>query len=63
MHRFSFYLYFSFALLFLAHSKLNGQSINSSDQDFVVVLDAGHGGKDSGNLGYKGSGFKEKNIA
>ncbi|HRV55206.1 MAG TPA: N-acetylmuramoyl-L-alanine amidase [Mangrovimonas sp.] len=27
---------------------------------FVVVLDAGHGGKDSGNLG---SGFKEKDIA
>lgn len=31
-----------------------------SNNDFVVVLDAGHGGKDSGNLG---SGYKEKSIA
>ncbi len=30
---------------------------------FVVVLDAGHGGHDPGNLGGKGSGLKEKEIA
>ncbi|WP_224483135.1 N-acetylmuramoyl-L-alanine amidase [Robertkochia aurantiaca] len=33
---------------------------NNNDDDFVVVLDAGHGGHDPGNLG---NGFKEKDIA
>ncbi|MDB4098727.1 N-acetylmuramoyl-L-alanine amidase, partial [Polaribacter sp.] len=31
-----------------------------AQKEYVVVLDAGHGGKDSGNLG---NGFKEKSIA
>ena len=33
---------------------------NSSQKNFVVVLDAGHGGHDSGN---RGNGYSEKNIA
>ncbi|WP_426430527.1 N-acetylmuramoyl-L-alanine amidase family protein [Winogradskyella sp. HB-48] len=35
-------------------------SLQAQDDKFVVVLDAGHGGHDSGNLG---NGYKEKNIA
>ncbi|WP_115462970.1 N-acetylmuramoyl-L-alanine amidase family protein [Winogradskyella aurantiaca] len=35
----------------------------SDSSEFVVVLDAGHGGGDPGNLGRPGSGYKEKNIA
>lgn len=35
-------------------------SLHAQDDKFVVVLDAGHGGHDSGNLG---NGYKEKNIA
>lgn len=35
-------------------------SLQAQEDKFVVVLDAGHGGHDSGNLG---NGYKEKNIA
>ena len=31
-----------------------------NDRPFIIVLDAGHGGKDSGN---RGNGYKEKDIA
>jgi len=35
-------------------------ALNAQDDKFVVVLDAGHGGGDSGNIG---NGHSEKNIA
>lgn len=35
-------------------------NVNPSDDPFIVVLDAGHGGHDPGNLG---NGYLEKNIA
>ncbi|WP_335964394.1 N-acetylmuramoyl-L-alanine amidase [Galbibacter sp. PAP.153] len=55
-----------FGVLFLGMSLLITQPIFSfeknkpNDGKFTVVLDAGHGGHDPGNLG---NGFKEKDIA
>ncbi|HEA22594.1 hypothetical protein LCGC14_0749690 [marine sediment metagenome] len=43
------------------HTNTNTRtSENRNDDKFTVVLDAGHGGYDPGNLG---NGYKEKNIA
>jgi N-acetylmuramoyl-L-alanine amidase len=49
--------YFLVSFLFLLTSVVFAQK--TSDK-FIVVLDAGHGGGDPGNIG---NGFKEKNIA
>jgi len=49
------YLLVSFIFLLTSMS-----FVQSPSNKFVVVLDAGHGGKDPGNLG---NGLKEKNIA
>jgi len=48
---------FIIVLTFLSFTK--SDTIDTDDK-FVVVLDAGHGGKDPGNLG---NGYKEKDIA
>jgi len=50
---FYYIVLFAFSLTFAAPT-------TNGDEKFVVVLDAGHGGHDPGNLG---SGFKEKDIA
>ena len=50
-----FLLFSIFFILFFGTNK-----IQSQEKPFVVVLDAGHGGHDSGN---RGNGYYEKNIA
>ncbi|WP_249989514.1 N-acetylmuramoyl-L-alanine amidase [Polaribacter sp. Z014] len=48
-------------LFFLfAFSLLMNSSLMFAQKKYVIVIDAGHGGKDPGNLG---NGYKEKNIA
>tara|TARA_B100001175_G_scaffold81587_1_gene68260 strand:+ start:818 stop:1957 length:1140 start_codon:yes stop_codon:yes gene_type:complete len=48
---------FFFLIFFLVPLKNDAQSLKN---EFVVVVDAGHGGKDPGN---RGNGYYEKNIA
>lgn len=47
-----------FALLLTSFIK--NDALENNDNQFIVVLDAGHGGHDPGNLG---NGYLEKNIA
>lgn len=56
------YLKFKFvlSLVIIVSFLTNASAFQDADGAFVVVLDAGHGGHDSGNLG---SGYKEKEIA
>ena len=50
----------SIFVFFLAILFVNNQAF-AQKKDFVVVLDAGHGGRDPGNEGLKG--LQEKKIA
>jgi N-acetylmuramoyl-L-alanine amidase len=54
------FLHFVLVLLFFAICPLGLFSQQANDKTFTVVLDAGHGGHDPGNLG---NGYFEKNIA
>ena len=58
MNRFFLIALILIPLVLSAFIKDNGRQRN--DGKFVVVLDAGHGGHDPGNLG---NGYLEKNIA
>lgn len=59
------HLYYTFVLITFIFTTFltSAQVSNKNNGKFVIVLDAGHGGDDSGNIGKKGSGFKEKDIA
>ncbi|MEM7379631.1 MAG: N-acetylmuramoyl-L-alanine amidase, partial [Bacteroidota bacterium] len=56
--RFFFILFLLSLTLFVSFEKPNQE--DAPAKDFIVVLDAGHGGHDPGNLG---NGYLEKNIA
>jgi N-acetylmuramoyl-L-alanine amidase len=58
LKRFLPIIFFLSVLLLTSFDKNNTESTNNDP--FVVVLDAGHGGHDPGNLG---NGYLEKNIA
>lgn len=49
-----------FLIVLFAFSLTFASNVNNDDHKFIVVLDAGHGGHDPGNLG---NGYKEKDIA
>ncbi len=52
---------FSLIFVFFIAFLFNGLSVFAQKSEFVVVLDAGHGGKDPGKVGYKR--ITEKQIA
>tara|TARA_R110002167_G_scaffold106905_3_gene273889 strand:- start:16214 stop:17323 length:1110 start_codon:yes stop_codon:yes gene_type:complete len=60
MHKFIIKVKKSFFLVFYISIFLSSSTLVFAQKNYTIVIDAGHGGKDSGNLG---SGFVEKEIA
>jgi N-acetylmuramoyl-L-alanine amidase len=59
--KFKITLRYRFVFAFVALFLCNFSQINAQHKDFIVVLDAGHGGKDPGKVG--SANMKEKDIA
>ena len=53
------YIFFIAFLVFVTNSNSSNKNYKNPDKPFIVVLDAGHGGHDPGNLG---NGYREKDI-
>ncbi|MBU2996719.1 N-acetylmuramoyl-L-alanine amidase [Cellulophaga baltica] len=60
MNKKCFYLLMLFVLPFSVITFSGNYKLTAAQDPFIVVLDAGHGGHDPGNLG---NGYLEKNIA
>ena len=53
------YIFFFVFFVFVTNLNSNNKYNKNPDKPFIVVLDAGHGGHDPGNLG---NGYREKDI-